>query len=452
MASERLENWYVKASFGAEWGPMSSDTLLEMADNGDLARDDMTRSDEAADWQPIQTVIDQLRTAPFADYDEEAAAEELPTADDSFTLPSEGVATLEPAPHFSEQPAPIKRRGGALPGWSNYWVPDSANSTESRPLVAHPRLVLEDQFQSHHVAPSETTVEGTSFRLVSEKAIEGSSEDSREVPSAADAISGTMPADGDFAMLNSWKQERKERLDRLLKIVADREAAAREAALAQAESANNAASQETATAEDDSEVATKEPIETPRKQFSPPPESWKLTLDRWKRSLPDPKAALVLLIVPLAAWWFWPESSGNAGRTFRAMYDELRELRERPNDKTGMAEFVQRSQAKLDQLIPVLEKRASPNRPESQWLLWMGKDCLRPMLKNPRLNSSKPELNFKKLLAEWERLNGLTTETNSEDESGPPANREPSTDTAPDSSLSPKIKAKPQPVETNDAN
>ena len=93
------------------------------------------------------------------------------------------------------------------------------------------------------------------------------------------------------------------------------------------------------------------------KRFSPPPESWKLTLDRWQRSLPDGKAALVLLIVPLAVWWLWPESSGNVGRTYRAMYDELRELRERPNDKTGMEDFVQRSQAKLDQLIPVLEKR-----------------------------------------------------------------------------------------------
>ena len=247
-----------------------------------------------------------------------------------------------------------------------------------------------------------------------------------------------MPADGDFAMLNSWKQERTNRLDRLLKIVADRETAVREAALAQAESANNATSQETATAEDESESATKPPFETPPKRFSPPPESWKLTLDRWQRSLPDRKAALVLLIVPLAVWWLWPESSGNVGRTYRAMYDELRELRERPNDKTGMEDFVQRSQAKLDQLIPVLEKRASPNRPESQWLLWMGKDCLRPMLKNPRLNSSKPELNFKKLLAEWERLNGPSTETspNSEDESGSPANREPSTGTAPNPSPS----------------
>ncbi|MBC7816023.1 MAG: hypothetical protein IAG10_03895, partial [Planctomycetaceae bacterium] len=229
-----------------------------------------------------------------------------------------------------------------------------------------------------------------------------------------------------------------------------REAAAREAALAQAESANNVAPQETANAEDESESATK----TPPRRFSPPPESWKLTLDRWKRSLPDGKAALVLLIVPLAVWWLWPESSGNVGRTFRAMYDELRELRERPNDKTGMEEFVQRSQAKLDQLIPVLERRASPNRPESQWLLWMGKDCLRPMLKNPRLQSSKPELNFKKLLAEWERIYDPTkaTSSSSEDEPDPPASRKLSTSTAPEPSPSPKIKAKPQLVESDEAN
>ncbi len=421
--------WFVKANFGAEWGPMSADTLIEMANNGDLARDDLARCNVAADWQPIPTVIDQLRSHSFA------ANEESQTGDDSFTQPSEDETTLDPAPQFSEQPTPIKRRGGALPGWSNYWVPDS---TEPRPLVAHPRLVFEDQNLPIDVASSTTRVEGTSFEIVSEKANEGSPDESRDVPSATDTIRSAMPADGDFAMLNSWKQERTERLDRLLKIVTDREAAAREAALAQAESAINTASQETVTAEDESDSATKPPIETPPKQFAPPPETWKLTLDRWKRSLPDGKAALVLLIVPLAVWWLWPESSGNVGRTYRAMYDELRELRERPNDKTGMEEFVQRSQAKLDQLIPVLERRASPNRPESQWLLWMGKDCLRPMLKNPRLNSSKPELNFKKLLAEWERLNGPSPETspNSEEESGPPANREPSTSTARDRSSS----------------
>ena len=438
MADERLETWYVKASFGAEWGPMSSDTLLEMADNGDLARDDLARVDEAADWQPIQTVIDQLRPDPLAANADEAVADEPQTEDDSLTQSSEDESALDPASQFSEQPAPIKRRGGALPGWSNYWVPGSADSTESHPLVSHPRLVLEEQDQPNDIVSSEASVEGTSFAIVSDEANAESSDDSRDVPAATEAISSAMPTDGDFAVLNAWKQERTNRLNRLLKIVADREAAARELALAQAESTNNAASQETATAEDESESATKPPIETPPKRFSPPPESWKLTLDRWKRSLPDGKAALVLLILPLAVWWLWPESSGNVGRTFRAMYDELRELRERPNDKTGMEDFVQRSQAKLDQLIPVLERRASPNRPESQWLLWMGKDCLRPMLKNPRLNSSKPELNFKKLLAEWERLNGPSTETspNSEDESGPPANREPSTGTAPDRSPS----------------
>ena len=438
MADERLETWYVKASFGAEWGPMSADTLLEMADNGDLARDDLARVDVAADWQPIQTVIDQLRPDPLATNADETDDDEQQSDDDSLTRPPDDETALDPAPQFSEQPAPRKRRGGALPGWSNYWVPESADSTTSRPLVAHPHLVLEVQDQPHDIATSETTIEGTSFEIVSEKSNEGSSDDSRAVPSATDVIDGAMPTGSEFEMLNAWKQERTNRLDRLLKIVADREAAARELALAQAEAANNAVSQEAATAEVESESANKPLIETPQKRFSPPPESWKLRLDRWKRSLPDPKAAIVLLIVPFAVWWLWPESSGNVGRTYRAMYDELRELRERPNDKTGMEEFVQRSQAKLDQLIPVLEKRASPNRPESQWLLWMGKDCLRPMLKNPRLNSSKPELNFKKLLAEWERLNGSSTETslNSEDESDSPANREPSTSTAPDRSPS----------------
>lgn len=437
MSDKRLETWYVKASFGAEWGPMSADTLLEMADNGDLARDDLARVDVAADWQPIQTVIDQLRPNPLAANADEAAVEEQQPADDSFTQALDGETALDPAPQLQELSAPRKRRGGALPGWSNYWVPESAESTKSRPLIAHPHLVFEDQNQPNDIATPETSVERTSFEIVSDEANAGSSDESREAPSATDAINGAMPTGGEFAMLNSWKQERTNRLNRLLKIVADREAAARELALAQAEAANNAASQDTATSEDESESANKLPIEAPPKRLSPPPESWKLTLDRWKRSLPDAKTALVLLIVPLAVWWLWPESSGNVGRTYREMYDELRELRERPNDKTGMEEFVQRSQAKLNRLIPVLEKRASPNQPESQWLLWMGRDCLRPMLKDPRRRSTKPEITLKQLLTEWERIHEpKAASPSSEDESDPPAKREPSIDTAPDRSPS----------------
>ena len=64
MAGERRESWYVKASFGAEWGPMSADTLLEMADNGDLARDDFARVDAN-----IDAIENQPRSIALAQFD-----------------------------------------------------------------------------------------------------------------------------------------------------------------------------------------------------------------------------------------------------------------------------------------------------------------------------------------------------------------------------------------------
>ena len=69
-----------------------------------------------------------------------------------------------------------------------------------------------------------------------------------------------------------------------------------------------------------------------------------------------------------------------------------------------MEDFHTRSQAQLDQFIPGLAERASPNQPDVQWLLWMGRDCLRPRLKQPRQLDSKLELNFNKLMREWQRM------------------------------------------------
>ena len=157
-------------------------------------------------------------------------------------------------------------------------------------------------------------------------------------------------------------------------------------------------------------------IEAKLQKSKLPDEPWEQTLTRWRRSLPDWKAVVAVMILPLAVWWFWPVSYGDIGATYRSMYQELRELRDRPNDKTGMEEFVERSQARLDILVPWLQKRASSNKPELQWLLWMGRDCLSPMLKNPRIRDSKPETTFVKLLAQWEQLHQLKPVT---DRTGP---------------------------------
>ena len=226
---------------------------------------------------------------------------------------------------------------------------------------------------------------------------------------------------GTFAELEAWKRGRTELLDRLKKIVADREAAAAAraaeaacviataAAVAETEREMTEVDSESSPKPSDSNATTAARV-TP-KRAAAKPESWEQTLTRWRRSVPDPKVALLFLLVPLAAWWWWPSSDAKTAETYRLMYYELLELRERPNDKTGMEEFLERSQAQLDRLVPGLEKRASPNQPHLQWLLWMGRDCLRPMLKQPRQADSKPELTFNKLMREWQRLHDPNFET-----------------------------------------
>ena len=66
MFCSNHDAWYVRASFGTEWGPISASTLLEMADSGSLARDDLARCERDSEWQPIPDVIDQLRSSMSA--------------------------------------------------------------------------------------------------------------------------------------------------------------------------------------------------------------------------------------------------------------------------------------------------------------------------------------------------------------------------------------------------
>jgi hypothetical protein len=211
--------------------------------------------------------------------------------------------------------------------------------------------------------------------------------------------------------LESWKRERQERLDRLLKIVAEREAAAEAARVAaQPESPPVSATEEASVMETETSVPVTPPPPkiTPVRRRTLAPGTWDETLSRWRRSLPHPLTVLTLLLVPLGVWWFWPSSDTAIAETYSSMYAKLRSLRDRPGDKSGMEEFVTRSQAQLDELLPGLKRRATSKDPDSQLLLWIGRDCLQPMLKSPRTRNTKHELMLKKLLAQWNEAHHIT--------------------------------------------
>ena len=151
---------------------------------------------------------------------------------------------------------------------------------------------------------------------------------------------------------------------------------------------------------------TAEP-QTPPRATAKRQENWEETLARWRRSVPDWRFALPMLLLPWLIWNYWPVSQGNIAETYRSMYSELRRRRDLPQDKTGMEEFVARSQTTLDELIPKLKRGATSQDPDTQLLLWIARDCLKPLLKSPRMRGTKHEDMLKKLLAQWDHAHHI---------------------------------------------
>ncbi len=126
------------------------------------------------------------------------------------------------------------------------------------------------------------------------------------------------------------------------------------------------------------------------------PQKW----DRWKRSLPSWPIRIACVVVLAMIWWYWPRSSRGIYNRYVAIWNEIETRRIDYNDKEGWEQFLKRSNAELDELVPWLEKRASSRDQAKQWLLWTGRDCLRPMLKHPRMLDTAEE----KLLRQYLKL------------------------------------------------
>lgn len=457
MSADREATWYVKASFGAEWGPMTTATLLEMDERGSLGPGDMARCGDSGDWRSVTDVLRGLTDAPastvsdFETSDNTEIQDGDPERFDEST-DEESITVAEMPAMASAKP----RRSGALPGWSNFWTDSAADQPpESLPQltgIEHwSQAASEDSSDSQDEEP--VTAEVIAVNAVTDAApmqpppVEFSMRDESMESSPATVTrppSNLATPGSEMDLLNRWKQERSDELTRLKAIVAEREAAiARAAEAAKAAEAQAAVktSDEDYTSPEVSIETSSEPITPSRVESATKPqavttrptrtnrqEPWEQTLTRWKRSLPDWKFAIPLVLLPLVAWWLWPVSFGDVAGIYHSMYNELREIRDRPQDKSGMAEFVERSQAKLDKLLPRLNERANSSDPDTQLLLWIGRDCLRPMLKSPRSRNTKQEAMLKKLLAQWDQKHNVpvteeppeSTKTKSEDLALPP--------------------------------
>ncbi len=458
MSGGHESTWYVKASFGAEWGPMTTATLLEMNERDSLGPGDLARCGIDGDWRSVANVLAELSDAAASPASMAEAGDETAVRDDD-----DPQVPCDPAEEESITVAKMptltsasSRRSGALPGWSNFWTPSSANeSTEVLPrmqgIESFSQSISEPSSDSHaedsmpsEVVASESATDNFSTATspvefsIRPEPFDGTADATR--PLSCDL---TLP-DKELELLNDWKQDRTDELIRLKAIVAEREAIlSRAAEVAKAEEAEAAAqttdaeaaqsegANETSPKSDSplsAESESKPPVPSARPRRAIRQESWEQTLARWKRSLPDWKVAVLLPLLPLAVWWLWPVSYGNVAASYHAMYNRLREIRDRPLDKSGMDEFVERSQAQLDTLLPRLKDRATSKDPDTQLLLWIGRDCLQPMLKSPRTRNTKHEAMLKKLLAQWDQTHHVvaveepseSTDSDSEDLALPP--------------------------------
>ncbi|MCX7422753.1 MAG: hypothetical protein NT013_24885 [Planctomycetia bacterium] len=94
-------------------------------------------------------------------------------------------------------------------------------------------------------------------------------------------------------------------------------------------------------------------------------------------------AVIVLPLLLLAAWWFWPSQRRDLSINYVAIFHEWVQRRENIQDKSGWSEFVGRSKAQLDQSIPWLEQNAAPGRLDLSLLLYVGRD-LQEVLNQPQ--------------------------------------------------------------------
>lgn len=378
---------------------MSAATLLQMATEGAFASDDSARYGADGPWQSVATVLDALRL--------DNVPEPATSLDDVTPEPNSeiiGDLTTEPSglPDRSET-RPIRR--SSIPGWKTYWAPDSQDEA---PAPEKPQSVLATELPTDAIRSFAMTVESSVAHEPTSSTTEFvESKFSERDPHAAGS-------DGRFGDLNAWKQERTDRLDRLLKIVAEREAStAREAQAANVPVAETCldpnGSEQNQILETTAEGSTSQSavLQNPPRSTVLREEKWEETLARWRRSVPDWRFVLPLLLLSSLVWYFWPMSQRSIAKTYRSMYSDLCRLRDQPLNKTGMEEFVSHSQTTLDELLPKLSQRAASQDPDTQLLLSIGRDCLQPLLKNPRQRNTIHEDMLKKLLAQWDHTHHI---------------------------------------------
>lgn len=119
----------------------------------------------------------------------------------------------------------------------------------------------------------------------------------------------------------------------------------------------------------------------------------------WRRMLPTAVAIAVVLSL-VTVWWVWPRQRPDIYTQYVAIYEELQQRRGKSQGQADWNEFVTRSNAQLNDVLPWLEDRAKPGDREKSLLLYVGRD-LQDLLDQPR--DSEP-IHQERLRAFFEQL------------------------------------------------
>lgn len=384
MAS--VKTWFVQTGFGTVLGPMPEDALHELVRTGALVQSDQIREGQEGGWRPALDLSGLFETTESVNVSTPAVAEEcvaavnpieVPAAEPSARVDSEPVATSFGKGRFIPPPAPQRV------------VPPQLPESTPEPEVAPAAI------------PAEATQQDTSRD---------------EAASASPSVDAEPPlqlAPPEDDLIVRWKRDRDRSREELGTVSLAEEISTsvdeanfapelpsdllddelNDSSPAQPTSRESMRKRETRRASLLDQVSGLEPGLRVLEETTT--QKW----DRWRRSLPDLRIAAGILLVVVAAWWFWPRSSRGTYDRYVAIWSEWKVRRDDRKDQAGWDQFLQRTDRELKTIVPYLEKHARVSDREKLMLLFVGRDCLQKMLVAPRAIGSPREKQLQFLLA-----------------------------------------------------
>lgn len=374
------KSWFVKTGFGASLGPMPDDALHELVRTGALVRTDQVRERTEGDWRTAAEIPGLFES----EASQPAVAVDVPTVACELAEPVVLMPDLKPiaARLIVPEPPVVSSRQESSP---------SCASVNSATIP----ITDETTAPSGSEQPAEGSRPDTNFTIA---------------PHDDSTVATTAPPEDE--LITAWKLERSRSREELamVSLASEMVQSKAEEDLAPELPAELATSPTFPTA-----VSTAQRSSLQRLAFldqitgleegpRPPVESTRQKWDRWRRSLPSWPIVTALVVVMLVTWWLWPRSQRGTYDRYVALWSEWKTRRADVKDKEGWERFLSRAEAELDNIVLGLEKNTRPMDQEKLLMLFIGRDCLRKMLRRPKQIGSPQEKQLESLLAQAREL------------------------------------------------